>query len=495
MKIASHLMVSRHGVYYLRFVIPYRLRPLFQGQCEIRKSLKTRNPRHAKLAVKSFAFTIEKLFFDINSYLQGDQGMGTDKAFFETNITVTPDGNIHIETKTDPNNPDDHKHASSYAKEIMKVFRETPSSVPSVWFDSEESPLISVVAEKYFLVNGEKWKPKTFQDYQSILKNFIDYCGDPQVHTITSETISEYKVFLKSPREGERPIMNRRLDFCLGVLNGFFKYASASGYYKRSVLPTEKQSSESSSARKKKPGYKHFSDEDLAAIFDRVNLGALKKPHEFWMPILGLFTGARINELAQLGIGDIYKAEDIDVIRITDEGDDAKSVKTVNSIRVIPLHKAVLEMGFLDYLDDVRKLGEMGCRVFPYLGYHAANGYGHLPSKGFRRYLDKLGLYEKNKVFHSFRKTMNDRLKQLGVPEETRCQITGHAYESTNSTIYSRPHDIPYLKNVVDKLYFETVDTSKIRYQPGQFMAILKSEMARRQRQINSKAARQRRGK
>jgi integrase len=283
------------------------------------------------------------------------------------------------------------------------------------------------------------------------------------------------------------------VDFCISALHGFFKYAKTSGYYSAVELPTTDQQILKKSDRNKMGGYKILSDDDLKLIFDPKNLSLLIKPHEFWMPILGLFTGARINELAQLGIGDVYQSGEIYVIRIAVNGDDTKSVKTDASNRIVPLHKAILEAGFLDYLDDVRKLGKAARRVFPYLAYHDG-GYAKVPGDAFGRYMDSLGLDDKNKVFHSLRKTMNNRMKELGVPEETRSQLLGHKYVSTNSTIYSVPHDIQYLKNVIDKLYFEGVDTSKIKYQPGQFLKILKSEMARRQRELNHKAAQQRRG-
>ncbi len=78
-------------------------------------------------------------------------------------------------------------------------------------------------------------------------------------------------------------------------------------------------------------------------------------PHIFWAPILAMFTGARPQELAQLLISDINKisTEEETIyyfkIQVTTRG---QSVKTKNAIREIPISKHLIDLGFLNYIQE-----------------------------------------------------------------------------------------------------------------------------------------------
>ena len=52
-----------------------------------------------------------------------------------------------------------------------------------------------------------------------------------------------------------------------------------------------------------------FSDEELKTLFDPKTYlpWAKTAPHYWWGPILGLYTGGRVNEIAQLKVADIVE--------------------------------------------------------------------------------------------------------------------------------------------------------------------------------------------
>lgn len=83
-------------------------------------------------------------------------------------------------------------------------------------------------------------------------------------------------------------------------------------------------------------------------------------PHIFWSFVLAIFTGARPEELAQLKLKDFYRMKIGNEyyyyfkIRVTDF--EEQSVKTKNSIRTVPLHKSIIELGFLNYFKRRMKL-------------------------------------------------------------------------------------------------------------------------------------------
>lgn len=213
------------------------------------------------------------------------------------------------------------------------------------------------------------------------------------------------------------------------------------------------------------------------------------------MPVLGLLSAIRIGELSQLYIVDIVRVDGIDAIRITNTG-EGQSVKTAASLRTVPLHPILIETGFLDYVADVKRLYGNGARVFPYLRVDPINGFADVPSEFFSRYKSKkCGIDDKRKVFHSFRFTANDRLKQCGVGEEIRCQLLGHEYDSVNSATYSQKLNFGSLAAIVNEhLNFPAVDFSHIRYNPA-VTAKLKSEMIRRAKYDAHEAAKAELGK
>ena len=69
----------------------------------------------------------------------------------------------------------------------------------------------------------------------------------------------------------------------------------------------------------------------------------------YWIPLLCRYTGARVGELTQLRKEDICKdSKGIYFLNIR-RGED-QSVKNDTSLRHVPLHEHLLELGFIDYV-------------------------------------------------------------------------------------------------------------------------------------------------
>ena len=77
----------------------------------------------------------------------------------------------------------------------------------------------------------------------------------------------------------------------------------------------------------------------------------------YWIPLLGLYTGARVGELAQLRVVDVDTTGEFPVLSITDEG-EGQSVKSQAGVRKVPLHDELVRLGFLDYVEAMRKRKE-----------------------------------------------------------------------------------------------------------------------------------------
>jgi len=177
-----------------------------------------------------------------------------------------------------------------------------------------------------------------------------------------------------------------------------------------------------------------FDRHDLVVLLDHETLRkeARKHPWRYWLPLLGRATGARLEELCQLRTDDFIEQLGIQCIRIDDRR-EGQNLKNASSRRILPLHPALLDMGLLKHVDLVRASG--ADRVFPEL--EAVRGkLGHAPSKWFGRYKTKLGITDPRKTFHSFRHTLIDDLRDLGVQDSLIKRIAGHEDGAVTFSIY-----------------------------------------------------------
>jgi integrase len=172
------------------------------------------------------------------------------------------------------------------------------------------------------------------------------------------------------------------------------------------------------------------------------------RPHYFWLPLLALLSGGRLNELAQLYLDDVCQSvEDKSVWYLdfnlnqpdkldADDADSApdKSLKTVNSIRVVPLHKVIVAAGLPAYIAALRRAGHD--RLFPELKRDDKKGYGKPAGSWFNeRLLGRRLAIERNgrKTFHSFRHNFATALERLDQAERVQAQLLGHERGRTQS--------------------------------------------------------------
>jgi integrase len=126
----------------------------------------------------------------------------------------------------------------------------------------------------------------------------------------------------------------------------------------------------------------------------------------FWVPLISLFTGMRMEEICQLDVSDVAKRSGVDVIMVREGGD--KSLKSEAAERVIPIHPELRKIGFLKYVAAIRKAGET--KLFPDLPPGRRGRRGDKFSKWFGRFSDTVGVTDKSVTFHSFRHTFKDAL-------------------------------------------------------------------------------------
>ena len=239
--------------------------------------------------------------------------------------------------------------------------------------------------------------------------------------TLTAKTVNKYLVLLSSL-------------FKWRVQNGMVESNIAEGL----SLP------ETTAAHEERKPY------DLDDI-ERIVISLPRKfdePEKYWIPLIAMFTGLRLDECCQLHVADIRNVDDILCFDINDAGE--RKVKTQGSRRIIPVHPVLLEKGLDDYLKARAAVGadrlwqNLEPNKYGYWGKRLGNWYGRFN----RKHITK----DPKKVFHSFRHTVADTLKQKGVADGVIAEILGHANSSITTGRYGKRYRPGVLLDALMKL-------------------------------------------
>jgi len=110
----------------------------------------------------------------------------------------------------------------------------------------------------------------------------------------------------------------------------------------------------------------------------------------FWVPLIALFSGMRLNEVCQLDVADIQRIEGVDCFFVSagaHSPENDKRLKTTSSERYIPIHPEIRGFGFMEFVERQRAAGAR--KLFPELPISTTGYYSDPFSKWFRRFLVK----------------------------------------------------------------------------------------------------------
>lgn len=179
-------------------------------------------------------------------------------------------------------------------------------------------------------------------------------------------------------------------------------------------------------------------------------------------------------------VGGADASSSVRFFTIIEDEEAGRSVKTETSLRAVPIHPELVRIGFIEFVDRVRKSGDQSARLFPELQQGSKGGFGEAFSKWFGRYKRSLGIDNENSVFHSFRHGFKDALRAAGVNEDVNDALTGHGGGNAVARGYGsddmvRRFGFPTLNAAVEKAQYPGLDLSHLRWTPP-----AKSQQSRR---------------
>lgn len=186
----------------------------------------------------------------------------------------------------------------------------------------------------------------------------------------------------------------------------------------------------------------------------------------YWLPLVAALTGARLEELWQLGVDDVdFMRSDgciVHTIRITGTGED-QSVKTASSERPVPVHSALVELGFVDLVRHRRTAGE--AHVFN-LSRSSLGTWTQALSQKLNRYIDRVVTDDKRYCFHSFRHEFKDRARDSSISAEVHDAITGHAPTSVGGR-YGQGVSVATMAHNLERIDTSFIDLARLMAAAG----------------------------
>ena len=356
----------------------------------------------------------------------------------------------------------------SYKKELPEVFPEVfakehrPVDQP----DAKKSEPLSKVIRDYWKEKERTWKPRSKTEIKRALDHLEDRIGsETPIHIIDGPMMRTYKQNLREEeiKPGKTRSIKTINDKYLCFIKTFFSYAKDNSYIKEN--PAEGVIIKDNRKRKAHSLQDVFTTEDLTKLFcesPEYRKDELQAAHYFWIPLIGLYTGMREEEICQLYVSDLKEISGTGIYyfdALEEEDKPDKSIKT-GQRRSVPLHPFLSKE--LNFVGFVNSLPDHSGRIFPETN-RVANRYGHYFSMWFGRFRKRclVNVKPRRKTFHSFRHTLKTHLAERGVDYVLNNYLTGHTTQDVAAR-YIKPKPEMLYKSAVLKIDYG-IDLSHLK--------------------------------
>jgi integrase len=353
---------------------------------------------------------------------------------------------------------------------LFQPLADGPPSLSGAQYFAQPTPLVSgqastpprSIGEVYDMFIADPrhtWSKRTVIAHETTRKWVIEaFDADTAITDITREKCREFvdllrrmpahadkrfpdmkfrEVIAAAKARGEHRFINTaNLNAYINRFGGVMHWAIDEGYIDRNPLKGLKLPDPVKRRDKRMP----FSIEQLRCIFTAplytgclddergyaVAGSACPRRARFWVPLIALFSGLRMNEICQLEVGDIQHIDGIACFKVAaglSEAGQQKRVKTAASERLVPVHHELIGFGFLAFVEGQHIGGEVS--LFPdlplgHLGYRSTS-----LSKWFSRFLVSADATAPLTCFHSFRHNFRDGLREAMIDRGVALALGG----------------------------------------------------------------------
>lgn len=332
---------------------------------------------------------------------------------------------------------------------VRKMVLETmPSKVGKVSctqgrMAANKNPLSKMIRQ-YMEFKAPQWTPKTKLEMRGVFRFLLEVMGDIDVTDITRQTVLDLRAKLMRlpPNHHKRypgqsiqqlldridipPMSTKSVNKHVGGIGGLLRYCLDLGIVTVNCA-TGLKLSEKGRVDEERSSY---SVDDLKAIVTNLPRKPTL-PERYWIPLIGCYSGMRLNEICQLYVEDVQQVEGIWCFSINGAKD--KRLKNQASERMLPIHSKLIELGFIQHWEKVKISGAP--RLWPNLTWMDVHGYSNGFGSWYQRFNRKHVTDDPKKVFHSFRHLVTDTLKQAGVQDSLIAELIGHSHGSHAMTM------------------------------------------------------------
>ena len=368
-----------------------------------------------------------------------------------------------------------HKRNWSHEPINIKIAREKLSNEVTTKLLTDINPNCESVISKVYtqfresdlLVNkANKTREKTLDETRGKIERYVAILGDLDVRDITRSHIAQYRdkllqlpksknVLIRSKSITEQiaiakarqlPLVSATtVNNALKQISTVFSYAVEVGLIPINpvlgvrVKKTQKQTEVEINDR----GY---SSEEIRRLFAADLFVSYSSELTYglaccWIPLICKYTGARLNEIAQLHYSDICIKDGIHYFNI--RRGDGQSIKTDSSLRHIPISDHLIELGFLKYVDKSKG------SLFPDIPKGTYGKPSIAFSKWWSRFVNSKNITIRQPA-HAFRHSFKTEMRSLGIEDSVSDAITGHAAKTEGGRYGSVP--LSTKKEAIDKL-------------------------------------------
>lgn len=354
---------------------------------------------------------------------------------------------------------------------------ETPAPAPSK--GPKLSEALELWAKGAEAKGGKEIRPQTINEARYAVRRFREVHGDLPLGAITKPLVRGFRDMLKalpvrlSNEQKRKPLPElvkgdgvetsaaTTVNKYLNLLSAIFSHAKKDGHL--DALPNADNPFASMHLAVGKAGREGrrqpFAQEDLAAIFGADIFKAGARPiaggeeASFWFPLIGLLSGARLSEIAQLRLIDLAQDRESQTWFFDIGTGGGRRVKNDGSVRKVPVHFYLIALGLIEYrqwrLDSAASLSDP---LFPGITSSVENQVAAAWTKWFGRWVRvKAGIEDKRKVFHSFRHSFKDLARDAGIAEDIHDALTGHS-DGSASRGYGLGAGLARLKLAIDSI-------------------------------------------